>query len=287
MTRNHVLAFAAVIGVVSASLSLAAQSIALSDQWGFGILELKLANVFAVGSEAFGLLAFGFAAVGLLSAARTARLGLLAAAAGLFTVYGIAGAVSAILRLVAFSGEPWKFTAAEVASAAASFAIAIAGGIAARAFMAARDARLGGAAGVLAIAYGLFALSFGFLLAGYLGVSFFSSGRVSWGLGLIAGGHLIAGVGAAVAALGLAAGLAWGAGQFGAGAFVFAGGLVVASVGFMVLATEGGGASGWINAFSFFVLAAAAAVAGVAIFFLPGASEQSDGPDLPVLPDPA
>ena len=275
------------------ALAAAALSIQLSDQWkldGFLGTEYRVKDVLAVVAPALGTVAFLVVALGLLSAPRTVRLRALAVGAWLFVGYGLARATESILQMVAPPRlGPWKFTAAEIGQTVGGAAIAASAVVAAFAFIAASDKLLSRAAAVLAVAYVSYGAAYSFFVAFFTSLGLLSPpARVTSGLGLIAGGRLLAAVGAVVAAVALSGGRTKKAGQLGAGVLVFAAGMVVGASGFLILATTpGSGAAAWLNGFAELVLAMAAGAVGVAFSRSSGPSEQGDGSDLAVLADSA
>jgi hypothetical protein len=309
--RNSLLAAAAAISVVSATLQVVSTSLSFADFLRFpAFTSLKVAAGISVLGWVFALAAFGTAVVAFLLRARGARTAALAASAGLFMGFGLSALAAALIDLVESWGsqfEPWEFKADGVAQAAAGAALAVAALLVLLGFLSARpDGLLGWGSVGLSGHFALLAAAYSFNLAGFLRLGS-PPGEVNWGLGTHAGGNLVAAIGAVVAAVAFFGsngrrkrGEPWAArreGSLGVAATVFALGFLVASVGLMLLASQitGDGRSEaeyWLQAVGQLLLAFAAVCGAVAFFGSRrdaerrGRLEDSDRPDLPALPDP-
>ncbi len=279
------------VAVAAAALGVAGSSVDLSAEWAFPSDWFRAASAFTVVWEVFEAMGFALLAIGFLSAALPMQRRLLTLGARLFVGAGLAEMAAALFRIADLPGqEPWKFVAAEAATAAAGFALAIAAAIAARAFSLRRDTRLAKAAVSLAFAYLMACASYAFFLAGDLDASSNFSPvpwRITWGIGLVAAGRFVLAIGTVVAAVALTKGVRRRAGMLGVGALVVGGGYVVEAVGLMLLARADSRTSAWLLSVSEFLLAPAAVIAGEAFIASRGRSEHGDGADLAVVPDPA
>jgi hypothetical protein len=278
--------------VAGSFLLIAARSLRVSDvlspsstpfqSFGYSTSAKVSAVVGLVGAVALAA-AFGLSWAGFVQHARQARVRMLAIAGGLFAVYGAAAFASALLALIELpSGEPWKFMASASASVADGFALLVAAVLVAVGVSSARPGRLLGW-GCLALAghYLLTVCVYGFALAGLYDFASPDARVLGFYIASTVGYFVIAG-GAIKAAIAFATGGSRRDRELGVAAVLFAAGFLMASVG-LILSTSSPVATVWLNAAYLFMLSVAAGV-GAAAFF---SSEQRDGSDIAVMPDPA
>lgn len=302
MRRNRLLADAAAIGAVASLLDAVNRLDELSAVWALLATVYRATDVLSVIGAVLMALAFVVAWSGLRHADRELRLDALSTAAGCFAVAAVPSLVSDIIRTFEASSASatWKVAAAYAAFAAGRIAFLVAALLARKAFSdAAPDARMSLASAALAAYAGLIAVGIGIELWLYLGVrSPFSSGKFTDALGAALTGWAIVAVGCVLAANAFrvvgarrARGEAWQ--RFRAGELAWA--AIVAAIGFVLIAVgarlQGGFGHHWLQGLSSLGLAAAAGCAAAAFLesrrrIMRRESEQGDGSDLPVLPDP-
>jgi hypothetical protein len=249
-----------------------------------GFTSLKVASGLSVLGWVFALAAFGTAMVAFLLRSPRARTTVLAVAAGLFAGYGLSTLAAALIDLIQSWGSgfgPWEFKADGIAQAGAGASLAIAALLVLIGVLSTRpDGLLGSGSVGLSGHFVLLAAAYSFNLAGFLRLGP-PPREVSWGLGTHAGGNLVVGIGAALAAVAFFTsngrrkrGVPWQVrreGSLGVAASVFALGFLVASVGLMLLASQISGdgrseAEYWLQAVGQLVLAFAAVCAAAGFF---------------------
>jgi uncharacterized membrane protein YidH (DUF202 family) len=274
------------MGALASALGLVVLGDSLASLSSYFPTELIARTAFDFASRAFELCAFAVAAVAFLRSPGPHRTQLLVTSALLFAADGIASVIQHLIRLSSehlgiFSA--W-FTASEVAFALESFALVVTAGIVTAAVRSTRPrSLLRWACFALAARSVLLATAYVFELAGLY--SFYGSvhpgARVTGGLLLAAAGECIAAMAAVKAARAFSAEAARRSRELATAALGFTIGFLVVAVGLMLYAV---GWQDWLDAVAELALAGAAAI-GAAAFLHP--LEQRDGPDLPVLPNPA
>jgi hypothetical protein len=283
--RNTLLAAASAVGVVAGCLLLAARILSFADIVGIGYAPkwVTLVDVIDIAGAVALAAAFGVSRAGFLGNTRENRARTLAIAAGLFAAYAAAAFADHLIFLINTGDEPWKSTASQWASVAEGLALLVAALLIRIGLRSSRPGRLlGWGCLVLAGHYLLSASAFGFGLAGYY--DFFSpSARVVATFIASAVGYLVAAIAAVKAAIAFRAGGSRRDRELGVAAILFAVGFLITTGGAIISASSAGRVSLWLTSFYVLALAVAAGVGAAAFFSL----EQRDGPDIPVMPNPA
>lgn len=265
--RNTFLAAAAAVGAVAAALQVGARAFSLSDTLSsFFPTYYKVISAFGLVGAVFMLCAFVVALDAFTRRQRARRTLLLAASAALFAGYGSALLTSGLIATIKSGTNTfWTFTASGSAGAGSGLALFLAASLVAFGVVSsAPNGLLGRASAALAGFFVLSAAAYAFELAGLLDVLPLPT-RVSGGFATTAAGHFVAGVAALIAVRTYLGDPARRERGLGAAAAVFALGFLVAGIGAILTAVHTQGATSWLQAVSFLVLAAAAAT-GVAAF---------------------
>ncbi len=273
------------MGVIAGLVAVANEALRLSRYLPYAPTVDVVAQALALAGAVAVAAAFTASLRAFLDEGRRSRAGLLAIAAGLFGIYGAANFVGRLIQVIGAPSQPWAFLTAQSASIAEPFFLLVAALLLAVAVLSSRRRLLGGACVALALSFAMSATAYAFSVVGdyEIGGFFRPSGRIVAAFVTTGAGYSVCAIAALVGAVALFTGGSRRYRRLAIASALFVAGFLTVTGGVIVIATGGVDAALSLTAAFPFVLAAAAAV-GVAAF---RSLEQSDGADLPVLPDPA